>query len=149
MADAAINAHLMSADGIGFVNAASSTDGWVSEAVDLITEYTEHSGQMVSDTWRDQLPTFFATYRDGQIFSLNGTAPHRKSMFYPKWWLDLVGYWNIGGNPKGIYFASGPNAASGLFTASNVFAAAGVVILGFASGRYSSIKNRRQQYIPL
>lgn len=148
MAAAAVNAQLISADGSR--SKAVAGEGWVEEAVDLITQFTVHSGQMVSESWRDALPSFFEMYRDGQIFTTNGTMIHRKSMFYPKWWLDLVGYWNVPGNPSGIYFSPGPaEFVQGAFTASNVFAATGVVVLGFAAGRFSSKQTRRRTYMPI
>lgn len=154
MADAAVESNMVSADGSETANAADVNVAWVSEAVNLITQYTEESGKMVSNAWRDRLPTFFETYRDGQIFVLNGTAITRKSMFYPMWWLDLVGYWKIGGNPHGILFDAdpigfAPPKSASILTAPNVFAAIGVVVLGFAAGRYSSVVNRRKSYIPL
>lgn len=154
MTEAAVTAGVVTADGSMTVNSATDKDGWVTEAIDLITECTDKSGKMVSDSWRDFLPLLFATYRDGQIFTLNGTAIHRKSMFYPKWWLDMTGYFKIGGNPDGIYFSPQPAGyvpadTQSLLSAPALMAAVAVTIFGFAAGRYSSVVGRRQQYMPI
>ena len=74
-------------------------------------------------------------------------------MFYPMWWLNLVGYWNIGGNPHGIYFEPNFSDTSGtaepVISISSVFLAVGVALLGFAYGRFSSVQRRRKEYIPI
>lgn len=158
-------------DATGGTSVASSAEGWHSEAVKLITEFTQQSGDWVSDSWRKFLPTLFETYRDGQIVTTNLTYIIRKSMFYPDWWLTLVGYWNIGGNPTGIYFDADPfshslldgertknahndgnnsfaNAEDAGWTPTLFFGIA-VAFLGFGAGRYSGIKEKRKDYIPL
>ena len=142
-------------------------EGWVKEAVSLITEFTTQSGSHISTAWRDFLPTLFSTYRDGQIVTTNLTYIIRKSMFYPNWWLNLVGYWNIPGNANGIYFEGRPKqeqqeqlsssrdyqvSAAGPETASWTpvwMAAAAMMVFGFAAGRHSAAQNRRKDYIPI
>jgi dipeptidase len=161
MADAAVSAGAVSLDGsMAGGDETGSNAGWVAEAIDLITQCTEQSGQMISDEWRDFLPTLFSTYRDGQVFITNATSIHRKSMFYPSWWLDLTGYWKIAGNQNGIYFEAEPSAVASpagaaaasvasALTAPALLAALAVTALGFAAGRYSSVRGHRNQYIPI
>ncbi len=103
-------AAVMDASGTSAVVAGQQQqEGWVKEAVSLITEFTTQSGTHISTAWRDFLPTLFSTYRDGQIVTTNLTYIIRRSMFYPMWWLNLVGYWDIPGNANGIYFEGRPS----------------------------------------
>ena len=148
MAIAARTASFISGDGNHVVDGGPN-DGWVSEAVQLITDFTEKSGQSVSDAWRDILPILFATVRDGQNIITNLTAIHPRSFFYPQWWLEMTGYFDIGGNPTGIYFEPSPISAEYIVNMPSIIAAAVVTVCGFAAGRYSSVLSRRKQYIPI
>ena len=145
-------------DSSGSVVASGQPDGWIAEAVALITEFTTHSGEEISHAWRKFLPYLFETYRDGQIVTTNLTYIIRKSMFYPDWWLTLVGYWNIGGNPTGIFFEPNPASISGSLNenaieevswSSTYFAAVAMILIGFVFGRQSAIKSRRRDYEPI
>ena len=78
------------------------------------------NGDFVSNAWKDLLPMLITTYRDGMIIS-NTNMPIFKlqKMFYPRWWLESVGYFNQKGNPKGILFQ--PNPLSTNYSENNIF----------------------------
>ena len=88
--------------------------------VDLLTFFSIKNGDFVSNSWKDLLPMLITTYRDGMIIS-NTNMPIFKlqKMFYPRWWLESVGYFNQKGNPKGILFQ--PNPLSTNYSENNIF----------------------------
>ena len=88
--------------------------------VDLLTFFSMKNGDFVSNAWKDLLPMLITTYRDGMIIS-NTNMPIFKlqKMFYPRWWLESVGYFNQKGNPKGILFQ--PNPLSTNYSENNIF----------------------------
>lgn len=78
--------------------------------INALTEVTKSTGDMVSVAWRDYFPELLTTYRDGYVIGGQHNATveiHR--MFYPKWWLDKVGFFNIPGNKNGILFQPNPS----------------------------------------
>jgi hypothetical protein len=131
---------------------APEKDAWYSQAVKLITDYTESSGADVNTAWKEFFPVLLTTYRDGQVINTTGPVVGRKSMFYPRWWLEFSGFFDIPGNsnPEAIYFAPSPvsSLASGA-SAPFMLAALAVVAAGFAAGRYAPTNSRKQQYIPI
>ena len=87
----------------------------VENVANTLTQLTVSSGDMVSTAWKDYFPELLTTYRDGYVIGGQHNATveiHR--MFYPKWWLDQVGFFNIPGNKNGILFQ--PNPALDLTT---------------------------------
>lgn len=90
------------------------------KVVTEVTKKVQTLGDYVSTTWRDLLPELITTYRDGYIISgQDEVYVSINKMFYPKWWLEKVGYFAHSGNPEAqnddpnnwIYFSSGPNGA--------------------------------------
>ena len=48
----------------------------------------------IVSTWRDLLPLLITKYHDGYIAqNLDTPSLKMKKLFYPKWWLDLTGFW--------------------------------------------------------
>lgn len=89
------------------------------QVVQEVTQLTQSLGDYVSATWRDLLPELITTYRDGYIISgQDEVYVSIKKMFYPKWWLEKVGYFAHRGNAEAdhddpnnwIYFSKGPNS---------------------------------------
>lgn len=93
------------------------------QVVQEVTQLTQTLGDYVSATWRDLLPELITTYRDGYIISgQDEVYVGIKKMFYPKWWLEKVGYFAHRGNAEAdqddpnnwIYFSKGPNSQGAL-----------------------------------
>lgn len=91
----------------------SGTDKDMDKAISLVTSLTIESGDRVAMAWRDYFPTLVTTYRDGYIIGgqKNSTVTIKR-MFYPRWWLQAVGFFDVGGNKDGILFAPAPAAPS-------------------------------------
>ncbi len=71
-------------------------------------------------------------------------------MFYPKWWLDLTGYFDIGGTDGGILFQ--PNTESSDGVAYSLLGSVFLLLVGFAMGKWSSKSNgngKSDGYIPV
>jgi dipeptidase len=125
--------------------------------VGMLTAFSQNKGQQTVDAWRDLLPTLITQFHDGyHAQNLDGTEIQMKKLFYPKWWLDAVGYFENKPNtdPKAIMFAPAPasvdaNTADGVvntFTTSGVMATVLIcsalsVVAGFVVGR----RMQRQQ----
>jgi hypothetical protein len=81
------------------------------EKVQLLTDFTTSQGEYITNYWRDLFSTILTTYRDGYVMkNLDKATIDFDRMFYPKWWLDKVGYFNIHGNKDGILFMPNPIA---------------------------------------
>ena len=77
--------------------------------VSTLTDFTVHCGNTVSEAYKEILPHFFTTFRDGYVISnQDGVSVSIRRMFYPQWWLQLVGFFNIPGNKNGILFTPSP-----------------------------------------
>jgi hypothetical protein len=72
-------------------------------------------------------------------------------MFYPKWWLDLTGYFDVGGTDGGILFQ--PNTESSNGVAYSLLGSVFLLLVGFAMGKWSSSKStgdgKSNGYIPV
>jgi hypothetical protein len=68
--------------------------------VETLTEFTVTKGQKVSDAWKELFPYLLSHFRDGFILNTDDVTIGITRMFYPKWWLDAVGYFNIKPNPN-------------------------------------------------
>ena len=111
-------------------------------AVALLTAFSCTEGDAVSAQWRDLLPRVLTTYRDGMVIGDTHKAVFTiQKMFYPRWWLETVGYFNNGGNPHGILFSSNPEY-SNRWSYSDVcllaVAALLCVLTGFVLGKRSA-----------
>jgi hypothetical protein len=74
-----------------------------------LTDFTVEKGEYVSTSWKNLFPVLLTTYRDGyEILDTTSTTIKFQRFFYPKWWLEKVGYFDIKGNKEGILFASNP-----------------------------------------
>ena len=83
-----------------------------SEIAQLLTNVSVTSGDVTSQKYKDLFPVLLTTYRDGYVMkNLDQPTISFDRMFYPKWWLDKVGYWDIGPNRDGILFAPPPNTS--------------------------------------
>ncbi len=83
--------------------------------IDLLTAFTVERGNNASETWRNFFPELVTTFRDG--FIVGGQDEPTVAItraFYPKWWLDRVGYWDTKNDPKGILFGSDPIVTEGV-----------------------------------
>lgn len=79
--------------------------------IDMLTAFTQAKGQQTVDAWRELLPTLITQFHDGyHAQNLDGAEIQMKKLFYPKWWLDAVGYFDNKPNmdPKAIMFAPSP-----------------------------------------
>jgi hypothetical protein len=85
--------------------------------IDKLTKFTVEKGDYVSKEWKELFPVLLTTYRDGYIIGgQQNTTVTIKKLFYPKWWLETVGFFNYPGNKNGILFA--PNSNSGFINTS-------------------------------
>ena len=80
---------------------------------DILTLFTITQGDEVSLAWKDLLPDLITTYRDGMVITDTDKAVFNiQKMFYPRWWLQAVGYFNSKGNAAGILFSPNPRSSS-------------------------------------
>ncbi len=69
------------------------------DIVQRLTEFSNNQANFMSKAWADIFPVILTTYRDGYVIGdLDKPTVSITKMFYPKYWLDAVGYWDIGGN---------------------------------------------------
>jgi hypothetical protein len=79
------------------------------QIVELLTVFTCAKGEAVSLAWRNLFPLLLSTYRDGMVVGDKDKGVFTiKKMFYPKWWLESVGYFDHHGNKNGILFLPNP-----------------------------------------
>lgn len=125
------------------------------QVVQEVTQLTQSLGDYVSATWRDLLPELITTYRDGYIISgQDEVYVSIKKMFYPKWWLERVGYFAHRGNSEAdhddpnnwIYFSKGPNSQGSLPAAWISLSLLTVLLAGglgyFLGQHHASSKNK-------
>ena len=117
--------------------------------VELLTTFCTTEGDAVSAAWRDLLPRVITTYRDGMVIGDTDKAVFTiQKMFYPRWWLEAVGYFNNKGNSNGILFAANPTSYS--YTSSLPFLVMFISslcgVLGFLMGR-RSMQISRKEYL--
>jgi hypothetical protein len=115
--------------------------------VELLTTFCTTEGDAVSAAWRDLLPRVITTYRDGMVIGDTDKAVFTiQKMFYPRWWLEAVGYFNNKGNTNGILFAVNPTRYS--YTSSLPFQLMLIGslcgVLGFLIGRRSTQISRKE-----
>jgi hypothetical protein len=52
----------------------------------------------VLDTWHELFETLVAKYRDGyKVPDLTSAVFTQEYLFYPKWWLQLAGFFKVSG----------------------------------------------------
>jgi hypothetical protein len=127
------------------------------EIVDLLTTFTCAEGEAVSLAWRNLFPLLMTTYRDGMVIGDTDKAVFTiKKMFYPRWWLESVGYFEKKGNKDGILFAPSPRKGANHPINNNMYTMIILTlsilssIVGFLVGRCSAVwKNQRRGYIEL
>eukprot|EP00599_Poterioochromonas_sp_BG-1_P008283 CAMPEP_0173138200 /NCGR_PEP_ID=MMETSP1105-20130129/3549_1 /TAXON_ID=2985 /ORGANISM="Ochromonas sp., Strain BG-1" /LENGTH=682 /DNA_ID=CAMNT_0014050751 /DNA_START=31 /DNA_END=2079 /DNA_ORIENTATION=+ len=84
------------------------------EIVNALTTFTVEKGDYVSNEWKNLFPVLLTTYRDGYIVGgQDKETIEIKRFFYPRWWLQTVGFFDHPGNKEGILFAPAPGSVSG------------------------------------
>lgn len=79
--------------------------------VDQLTVFAEQQATTVFQKWKEAFVTVVTTFRDG--YHVTGTDKAFVTvnrMFYPKSWLEAVGFWDRPGFAGGIMFAGSPTA---------------------------------------
>jgi dipeptidase len=73
--------------------ASLAKQGRSENAAKLLQEYTEQRSEIVITSWFALFDTLIAKYHDGYIMTEpTSTELHIKSLFYPRWWLEQVGF---------------------------------------------------------
>lgn len=132
--------------------AISGSIGSAKELTNQLTQFTLEKGQQVSNEWRDLFPYILTHYRDGYVLDTDSPTIGIAKMFYPRWWLEAVGYFKIGPNlsPNAIMFASKDQVLSaGSFQVSLFFYIFSLVVVSLLSAvimRYSIRKNEEKGY---
>eukprot|EP01040_Poterioochromonas_malhamensis_P010775 gene10773-11744_t len=74
--------------------------------VDALTKFTVEKGEYVSNEWKNLFPFLLTSYRDGyHVTGLQNETIAIKRLFYPRWWLETVGFFDHPGNKEGILFS--------------------------------------------
>ena len=63
-----------------------------SEAVALLTAFSDESASTISTEWTNLLHYLFAKYHDGYTMILDEPVFRAVEYFYPRWWLFLTDY---------------------------------------------------------
>jgi len=64
------------------------------DVVDLLSDYSSTSASRVFEAYGDLFPKIVTKYHDGyRMEKLDQLTIEAYAMFYPKWWLEMVGYW--------------------------------------------------------
>jgi len=123
-----------------------------STVVNMLTAFTHAKGEQTVTAWRELLPKLITQFHDGyHAQNLDGAEINMKKLFYPKWWLDAVGYFENGPNrdPKAIMFApnsvASQSSSSAGVVASVLLASTLSVIAGFVIGR--NMQGKRSEYM--
>eukprot|EP00607_Mallomonas_marina_P009286 CAMPEP_0182418534 /NCGR_PEP_ID=MMETSP1167-20130531/2939_1 /TAXON_ID=2988 /ORGANISM="Mallomonas Sp, Strain CCMP3275" /LENGTH=659 /DNA_ID=CAMNT_0024592781 /DNA_START=89 /DNA_END=2068 /DNA_ORIENTATION=- len=97
----------------------SKTEDTVAEAIKILTHVTIAQGMAITRAWKEFFPTLVTKYHDGYIAQdLDQPAIHMKKLFYPKWWLEAVGFFDHkpDSGPGVIMYQPSPNAISSAAT---------------------------------
>lgn len=141
----AVNAHLQpTSTGAAAGPTYTTPRSEIASVIQEITDATVNFGQEVSNTYKDLLGLLITTYRDGYIMTdLDKPTMKIGHMFYPRWWLDAVGYFNVRPNTGGILFQPNAYTTASMTQASFSFLhVIGLVALGavgFVAGRKSQV----------
>ena len=77
-----------------------------------ITGFSEDRGNRVVSLWRELFTDIVTQFRDGYVISdIEEPTITIKKMFYPRWWLEEVGFFSGGVNKQAEILFS-PNAGS-------------------------------------
>lgn len=67
--------------------------------VEMLTQFTYTRGQRTTDTYRDLFPKLMTQFHDGyNALQLDKPDIKVTKMFYPKFWLQATGFFNLGPN---------------------------------------------------
>ena len=80
------------------------------DIIKLLTDFTVESGNTVNDEYKNLFPILLAKYRDGYEIDVDKVAVGITPKFYPKFWLETVGYFDSRQNKNGILFAPSPQS---------------------------------------
>lgn len=86
------------------------------EMIQLITSVTMANGMYVNERYRDFFPKLLTNFRDGFAMDTSTATIGFVRLFYPRWWLEKVGYFDIKGTSGGILFAQSPTSDATLST---------------------------------
>lgn len=113
------------------------------EVINLLTSFTVLQGQDVVQAWKALFPQILASYRDGYVVNTTVASITVNKIFYPKWWLDAVGYFAVPPNndPNLIVFSANPFATGSVST---TFWVVSMVLAVIASAYVSSILTYRR-----
>lgn len=129
----------------------------------MLTDFTHSKGDHTVESWRQLLPKLITQFHDGySAENLQEKDIKMRRLFYPKWWLDAVGFFDSTPNrdPDAIMFAPKPVAPastdgelvytqasymSGVVAAALLASAASVAI-GFVLGKRFIGAEARNQY---
>mmetsp|Transcript_15414 Transcript_15414/g.25781 ORF Transcript_15414/g.25781 Transcript_15414/m.25781 type:complete len:167 (-) Transcript_15414:1028-1528(-) len=82
-----------------------------------LTDFTNKQGNYINDAWKNFLPFLITKFHDGYVAgNLDGDQISMTKLFYPKWWLEAVGYFDKNkGNfgPGVILFEPSPTSGTG------------------------------------
>ncbi|RYG68054.1 hypothetical protein EON64_06015 [archaeon] len=116
-------------------------------AVQALTKYTVDSGEAVTTRWRDLFPEMLTTYRDGFIIGgQHNTTVTITRMFYPRWWLETVGFFDHPANKNGIFFAPNPALVATTQTAQQSVLMLLVALCCFAVGWFVGRKGKSNRH---
>mmetsp|Transcript_4731 Transcript_4731/g.6492 ORF Transcript_4731/g.6492 Transcript_4731/m.6492 type:complete len:670 (+) Transcript_4731:1-2010(+) len=85
----------------------------------LLTQFTNKQATEIVSAWRGLLPQLITKFHDGYIAEhLDTPSLVMKRLFYPKWWLDLTGYWKNAAviGPDVILFDSNPAGSEATYS---------------------------------
>eukprot|EP01041_Mallomonas_annulata_P001289 gene1289-2493_t len=85
------------------------------DVVRVLTRVTINQGMATVNAWKEFFPTLVTKYHDGyRAEDLDQPAVHMQKLFYPKWWLELTGFFNSKAavGPNTLVFAPNPFAST-------------------------------------
>jgi hypothetical protein len=119
----------------------------------ILTQFTVFQGQEISEAWKALFPQILAGFRDGYAVDTSLATVQVNKFFYPEWWLNAVGYFDIPPNkdPNAILFDSNPFSSGYVtvsFWLSTVFVATVVASIFSASValKYAGAKTTNYKY---
>jgi hypothetical protein len=108
------------------------------DVLDLITEFTAKQSNAISTEYKNLFPLLLTKYRDGMTFyDLTSAYVSINRNFYPRWWLQAVGYFSVAPNsdPSAILFSPSPSASSGATVPSGMVLLLTALLCGFLGYR--------------
>jgi len=99
------------ADGIELQASITLTFGQMEAVVASLTQFVSTTPMVVTSRWSELLGEVITRFHDGYIMEdLDSAEITATKLFYPRWWLKSVGYFENNPNPDGIMFEPSPIA---------------------------------------